>query len=173
MTILSTSFTDDSRDSIAWLSFLIRSCLTIGITTASDIEPTMAPRIKAGISSKSVSQRAIPATAPIETKKVTVARAIAPPTAERRLISSRAVPLSKRMMISVIVVNIGPTVPKFSGEVRPSTGPTQIPMMINSRTSGTLVRLKMAVKRWARKTRTPTKTITGAISCIDAVPFYF
>jgi len=105
-------------------------------------------------------------------KKVTVASAMAPPTAERRLMSSRAVPLSKRMIISVTVVNIGPTVPKWAGEASPRTGPTQMPMMINSRTSGTLVLLKTAVKIWARKTSMPTKTITGAISCIDSVPFY-
>ncbi len=126
----------------------------------------MAPRIKAGINSKSVSQRVNPATAAIVEKKLSGASVIAPPRDERKVLSLRAMPLSNRIMIKVMAVKMGPTAPNCEGEVKPNTGRMQTPIIINRITSGILVRLKMPVKRCARKTRIPTKAITGAISCM-------
>jgi len=136
------------------------------ITIVSDMEPTIAPRIKAGINSRSVYQKVNPATASMVMKKEVVASAIAPPTAERKVPNSKAVPFSNKIIISVTVVRIAPASPNCCGETKPkTTGPTHIPITINQRTSGTLVRLKIAVNRCARKIRIPTKAITGAMSC--------
>jgi len=82
--------------------------------------------------------------------------------AERRSVS----PLSNNIMIRVIVVNIGPTMPNSEGDVRFKIGPKQMPIIISSSTSGILVRLNIPVKRWARNTRIPTSAIVEAISCI-------
>ena len=109
-----------------------------------------------------MSHTPIPATTSMVRKKPAGARIIAPPRADLSILSFSVKPLSKRMMIRVTVVNMGPTAPKSSVEARLNTGPTQIPMAISSSTSGMRVLLKMPVNRWDRKTRIPTKAIIWA-----------
>lgn len=164
--ILSTSFTDDSTDRRVRVSSCTLSCLINGITTASEVEPMIAPKIKAGSISRLVSQIANPATIDIVRKKLIGANFIAPLKADRKVASLRVSPLSNKMMIKVIVVNIGPTIPNCAGDVKFRTGPKQMPIIIKRSTSGILVRLKIPVKRCARKTRIPTKATVEAISCI-------
>src|SRR3990170_4198334 len=97
----------------------------------------------------------------VNTKFSDVSDTVAP-NALRRLSWRSSMPLSKRMKTRVTVVKTGPTAPKSSGVTIPNTGPRKSPIRIRNSTSGTLVRLKIAANRCARKIRPPMKMMTGA-----------
>jgi hypothetical protein len=122
--------------------------------------------MKAGSNSRSVNRRASPATPPIVMKKLSGANFIALLMVVFNAESRNVRPLSNSIMIRVIVVKIGPTMPNSEGDVRFNIGPKQMPIIINSRTSGILVRLNIPVKRCARNTRIPTRATVEAVSCI-------
>jgi len=164
--MLSTAVTVDSTESSTRLSSFILSCLTRGMTMASEVEPMIAPRIRAGSSSKSVSQRASPVIMAMLKGKTTRARAMAPGTAARRVLSFRLKPHSSRMIIRVMVAKMGPISVKRLGGSIPSTGPRTMPRTMRKRTSGTMMRLNKPVKRWAKKMIMPTKAIIRATSCM-------
>ena len=136
ITILRTSFIEDSTESKVPVFSRILSWRTRGITTVPEVKPIMAPKMNAGRISRSVSHIASPATTNIVEKKLIGARIIALLIAERSMLNLRARPLSKRMIIRVTVVKTGPTAPNRAGEASPSTGPAQMPMIISRMTSG-------------------------------------
>jgi hypothetical protein len=72
-------------------------------------------------------------------------------------------PLSNKMKTNVIVVNTGPTAPKFSGFTQPHIGPMIKPIVNNHKTSGIFVRAKSAANQCDIKIVQPTKTMVSAV----------
>ena len=168
----STSLSTDSRYRITWLFSPILSCLTIGITTAEEVPPTIAPRKTELIQSRrprklasSVAMAALP-------RKLNSVIKVAEPILRFNSENFRLIPLSKRMIMRVRVVNTLPTCPKKETSTMPVTGPSIIPMIRSNRTLGIFVLLNSSLKRWAQNIRIPRKTTTYAISIPDRLVGY-
>ena len=100
----------------------------------------------------------------VVTKKFTAVSAVVPLMAFLSVSKRNASPPSKSIITSVMVVNIGPAMPKSSGEITPKIGPSSNPITISKSTSGMRFRSKIPVNRCDTKTIRPTKTIIPALS---------
>ena len=153
--MLSTSVSADSRMSTVAGTVPIGNCLTIGITTADDVPPSMAPMAHANSHGRPTPKCATPATITIvamNVSSVTIDVALIDCVSAR---SSSDIPLSKRMTTSATLLITPPTLPKSSTLMKPKTGPARMPSRISDSTSGTCVRRKTAVNRLAENNTMP------------------
>lgn len=156
----STSVSADSSTSTVVVSSPSRSCLTIGMTTADEVPPRVAP-----VASARGHERSSAAVLTTETMATVTPNERPLSTSVERAdriseAAPRDSPLSKRMMVSAIVLAAAPAFPKSSGTAVAVAGPRRIPTAISSRTSGTRVCLKTTMKRLAASRAAPMTRTT-------------
>jgi hypothetical protein len=125
--------------------------LTIGITTAEEVPPIMAPT-KTELRGLSLKKNLVikDAITIVMTKFRTVSRVAEPIALLISLIFSPE-PLSKRITIRVIVVKTLPIFPKKSFVIKPLTGPIIIPIRSKRRTFGIFVLLNSSLNACEEK----------------------
>ena len=161
-TIHNTSLKADSSMRMVPPFSLIFNCLTSGITTADEVPPTMAPNIRL-VKKLTLTINPKSATTIIVIKKLINVSFMVPRMEFSNVSKFSWVPLSKRMMTKVIVVNTLATEPRSDGFTKPKTGPMNNPMIISNSTSGMRFRLKISVKRCAAKMSRPIMAMVNPI----------
>ncbi len=145
---------DSSTSTVAGFSASF-SALTMGITTADEVPPSVRPSNRAGSRSRpSVSMPITAMTMAVMEKQAKVSRPVVPADRPSTLRSSE-VPLSNRITTSAMVASRVPTLPKSAGDTMPSTGPITMPISISTSTSGMLVRLNCSDRKCAKNTIRP------------------
>ena len=142
---------------------LIFNWLTIGMTTADEVPPKMAPNTKPVRMSNFSITMPKRATTIMVTKKLIAVSLMVPLMEVIKVLKFNSVPLSNRMMTRVMVVNTLATDPNDSGFTQCSTGPMTKPMAISINTSGMRLRLKISVKRCAAKINKPKMAMTKPV----------
>jgi len=134
-------------------------CFTMGMTTAEEVPPTIAPINTELNTSIESSQRETKEVMITVITKLSRVSNVAEPMAFFTSLKLRPDPLSNRITISVMVVKTLPSLPKKSLVIIPLTGPMMIPIKSSNNTFGILVLSNSSLKTCDRKMSNPKAII--------------